>query len=180
MGKVLIITCIVYLLYYAGNVAYDLFIKKPPVVRNENDGEIISLGEIIEDEITNVQSIKEEDVENLNTPSSYIIEDEEALFSDEENSNTQKERYDEEREIDNYIDETPELAAEEKQNQSSFLSKLTSAIKVREKEIISKETDFIPNVISDDMFRNFFEKASSHIVVGNDNGRNFYKSSLIF
>ena len=193
MGKVILITGILYLLYYAGNIVYDLFIKKPIVVHNENEGELISIGAILENESEPVKNIREEEVEDLNTPNSYQLDDDELLFSDND-QNSHKERFEEENEIEqfsltetqeagteNLISQTEEKKAlEEKEEQQSFLSRLGVAIGIGEKEITSKSKEIIPIKISDEAFRNFFEKASNHIVIANDNGQNFYKSSLVY
>ncbi len=193
MGKVILITGILYLLYYAGNIVYDLFIKKPIVVHNENEGELISIGAILENESEPVKNIREEEVEDLNTPNSYQLDDDELLFSDND-QNSHKERFEEENEIEqfsltetqeagteNFISQTEEKKAlEEKEEQQSFLSRLGVAIGIGEKEITSKSKEIIPIKISDEAFRNFFEKANNHIVIANDNGQNFYKSSLVY
>ena len=193
MGKVILITGILYLLYYAGNIVYDLFIKKPIVVHNENEGELISIGAILENESEPVKNIREEEVEDLNTPNSYQLDDEELLFSDND-QNSHKERFEEENEIEQFsLTETQEAgtenlnsqteekkALEEKEEQQSFLSRLGVAIGIGEKEITSKSKEIIPIKISDEAFRHFFEKSSNHIVIANDNGQNFYKSSLVY
>ena len=193
MGKVILITGILYIFYYAGNVVYDLFIKKPFVVHNENEGEVISLGAILENESEPVKNIREEEVEDLNTPNSYQLDDEELLFSNND-QNSHKERFEEENEIEQFsltdtqeassenenpqIEETETL--EEKEERKSFLSKLGSAIGISEKEIISTSKEILPTKLSDEAFRNFFEKANNHVVIANDNGQNFYKSSLVY
>lgn len=193
MGKVILITGILYLLYYVGNIVYDLFIKKPIVVHNENEGELISIGAILENESEPVKNIREEEVEDLNTPNSYQLDDEELLFSDND-QNSHKERFEEENEIEQFsLTETQEAgtenlnsqteekkALEEKEEQQSFLSRVGVAIGIGEKEITSKSKEIIPIKISDEAFRNFFEKANNHIVIANDNGQNFYKSSLVY
>ncbi len=194
MGKVILITGILYIFYYAGNVVYDLFIKKPFVVHNENEGEVISLGAILENESEPVKNIREEEVEDLNTPDSYQLDDEELLFSNNDQNN-HKERFEEENEIEQFsnadiIKETstenmnPQTedteTLEEKEERKSFLSKLGSAIGISEKEIFSTSKEIIPTKLSDEAFRNFFEKANQHIVISNNNGQNFYKSSLVY
>ena len=193
MGKVILITGILYLLYYAGNLVYDLFIKKPIVVTNQNEGELISLGSIMEIEPEPVKNIREEEVEDLDTPNSYQLDDEELLLSGNDQNN-HKDRYEEENEIeyfsnaDNQKPNTQDLnpqteetkTLEEKETKQSFLSKIGSAIGISEKETTPKSKEIIPAKLSDEAFRNFFEKANSHIVIGNDNGQNFYKSSLVY
>lgn len=180
MGKVLIIIGIMYLLYYAGNVVYDLFIKTPAIVRNENEGEVISLGNITEETSADIINVSEEEVENLNMPDSYNLYDDEQFSDNNDESGLNENRFEQEQEIENYNSVDVEPKAEEKSDQWSFLAKLSSALSIKEQDVISTEAEMIPNTISDEMFRNFFDKASSHIVVGNESGQNFYKSNLVF
>lgn len=79
-----------YVLYYAGNIIYDLFIKKEATIHQE-ESEIFSLSEFT-DKKEDPKVVGIEDVENLNTPQSFtkkeIIpksssEDEERLSLDE-------------------------------------------------------------------------------------------------
>ncbi len=197
MGKVLFITGILYLLYYAGNVVYDLFIKKPPIVLHETEGEIISLGAIMTEEPITVKNIREEEVEDLNTPESFQIDDEENLFSDHQEDDFRKDRFEEENEIEKYAyntstalgneehqteteSETETSQSEDEETKNSFLSKLGSAIGISEKDTRSKTTEVIPTKLSDEAFRNFFEKASNHVVINQDKGQQFYTSSLAY
>lgn len=193
MGKVILITGILYFLYYVGNVVYDLFIKKPIVVQNENEGEIISLGTIMENEPEMVRNIREEEVEELNTPNSYQLDDDELLFSDNDQNN-QKDRFEEENQIEQFSttdiqeasteSENPQIeetkALDESKIQQSFLSRLGLAIGISEKELAPKSKEIIPTKLSDETFRNFFEKANHHVVIDSNNGQNFYKSSLVY
>lgn len=176
MGKVLIITGLLYLLYYTGNVVYDLFIKKQNVNSNENEGEIISLENITGEVPTSTTNIYEDEVENLNLPSSYDYDEMELPNDDGENFINH--HYEEEQEIENFY--IKDLKEEDgKEVRQSFLSSLISVIGSKNSEV-SQEKEIIPTVISDEMFRNFFEKASRHIVVGSESGQSFYKSSLVF
>ena len=79
-----------YVLYYAGNIIYDLFIKKEATIHQE-ESEIFSLSDLT-DKKEDPKVVGIEDVENLNTPQSFtkkeIIpksssEDEERLSLDE-------------------------------------------------------------------------------------------------
>ena len=79
-----------YVLYYAGNIIYDLFIKKEATIHQE-ESEIFSLSDLT-DKKEDQKVVGIEDVENLNTPQSFtkkeIIpksssEDEERLSLDE-------------------------------------------------------------------------------------------------
>lgn len=72
MTKFLIILMTLYFLYYAGNIVYDLFIKKELALSNE-ESEVFSLAEFEEQNRDEVITVAIEDVENLNTPSSFNI-----------------------------------------------------------------------------------------------------------
>ena len=71
MGKILIIIGIIYFLYYAGMIIYDLFIKKEVVV-NPDDTQVFSVGDYAEENREELKAVVIEDVENINTPKSYI------------------------------------------------------------------------------------------------------------
>lgn len=59
-----------YLVYYAGNILYDLFLKKGKEVYKEETEEF-SLSEISEQYENITKNVRIEDVENLNTPKSF-------------------------------------------------------------------------------------------------------------
>jgi len=103
MGKFTFIVFIIYTLYYAANIAYDLFFKK-----NALSGEPTE--EHTFDHIENYKKIGIDDVENADVPESYIVND---LWNniDDVNSNEDlteisvlKEIYEVENEIENQIE----------------------------------------------------------------------------
>ncbi len=67
----------VYLLYYAGNIVYDLFLKKDAALK-ENEAEEYALTEFTEQHKTEIKSVSIDDVEHLNTPNSFNTKE---LFS---------------------------------------------------------------------------------------------------
>lgn len=69
MLKISLIIIIVYVLYYAGNILYDVFLKKGKMEKKE-EFEEFSLSEISTDH-QSVSNVSIEDVENLNTPKSF-------------------------------------------------------------------------------------------------------------
>ncbi len=70
MGKILIIIGIIYFLYYAGMIIYDLFIKKEVVV-NPDETQVFSIGDYAEENKEEMKAVGIEDVENINTPKSF-------------------------------------------------------------------------------------------------------------
>jgi len=70
MIKISLTILAVYLMYYAGNIVYDLFLKKEKESYKQETEEF-SLSEISEQYENLTATIGIEDVENLNTPKSY-------------------------------------------------------------------------------------------------------------
>lgn len=70
MVKISLCILAVYLIYYAGNIAYDLFLKKEKETCKEEADEF-SLSEISGQYQDSTQNIGIEDVENINTPKSF-------------------------------------------------------------------------------------------------------------
>ena len=103
-----------YVLYYAGNIIYDLFLKKAATT-NQEESEVFSLSDFT-DEKEDAKIVGIEDVENLNTPQSFtkkeIIpklssEDEERLSLDE-----LRQRFESEQDLDDISDSEPEKKKE--------------------------------------------------------------------
>lgn len=70
MIKISLCILAVYLTYYAGNIFYDLFLKKEKEIYKEETEEF-SLSEISEQYEDLTKNVGIEDVENLNTPKSF-------------------------------------------------------------------------------------------------------------
>ncbi|MPS73084.1 MAG: hypothetical protein E2590_08000 [Chryseobacterium sp.] len=76
MIKIFITILAVYLLYYAGNIVYDLFLKKDSSLKEE-ESEEYALSEFAGNN-TAIKEVSIDDVEHLNTPSSFSSKE---LFS---------------------------------------------------------------------------------------------------
>ena len=70
MTKIIITIIAVYLLYYAGNIIYDLFMKNDNTDKQEESKEFF-LMKFVEKSNDKVQDIRIDDVENINVPSSF-------------------------------------------------------------------------------------------------------------
>ncbi|MGI9580105.1 hypothetical protein ACR1PO_02725 [Chryseobacterium sp. RRHN12] len=77
MIKIFLTILAVYLLYYAGNIVYDLFLKKDAALK-ENEAEEYALTEFTEQNKNEIKSVSIDDVEHLNTPNSFNTKE---LFS---------------------------------------------------------------------------------------------------
>ena len=105
----------VYLTYYAGNILYDLFLKKEKETYKEETEEF-SLSEISEQYEDLIATIGIEDVENLNTPKSF---NRNPIHSDitEENEERQdleylREQFESERDLDEFDNPSKKDVAE--------------------------------------------------------------------
>ncbi|PZU24743.1 MAG: hypothetical protein DI622_03665 [Chryseobacterium sp.] len=70
MIKIFITILAVYLLYYAGNIVYDLFLKKETVLKDD-EGEEFALAAFAEMNTNEITEVSIDDVEHLNTPNSF-------------------------------------------------------------------------------------------------------------
>lgn len=103
MGKIFTIIGIVYVLYYAANIIYDLFFKKDKTV-SQDDSEVFSIGDLAEEYQEPVQNVSIDDVENLKTPHSYNSKPFDVTTNGNETADTElwRKRFEEEQNIDNY------------------------------------------------------------------------------
>lgn len=69
MIKIFLTILVTYLLYYAGNIVHDLFLKTESLVEKED--EEYSLAEITETYTNEIRKVTIDDVEHLNTPNSF-------------------------------------------------------------------------------------------------------------
>lgn len=70
MGKFTLFITGFYFCYYAGNMVYDLFLKKDTVIKNEEAYEF-SLEEFVKQNQVSAENVTIEDVENLTMPGSF-------------------------------------------------------------------------------------------------------------
>lgn len=87
MNKFIIIVITIYLLYYLGNILFDLFLKKESNLLKEETEEF-SFSEFSKNIENRTTEVGIEDVEKLNTPKSFIKSDRQ--FS-ENNDDSEKE-----------------------------------------------------------------------------------------
>ena len=77
MIKIFLTILTVYLLYYAGNMVYDLFLKKDAALK-EDDAEEYALTAFADSNPNEIKTVSIDDVEHLNTPGSFTAKE---LFS---------------------------------------------------------------------------------------------------
>lgn len=104
MTKFLIILIALYVLYYIGNIVYDLFIKKESTLVTE-ESDVFSLAEFEEQNRDDVTTVGIEDVENLNTPKSFNKKEfpvNNDLSEDREDIEVWRQRFESEQNIDSF------------------------------------------------------------------------------
>lgn len=82
MGKFVLIVIAVYILYYAGIIIYDLFIKKDSVKDDDSVETELAFQDLSEEIEENVKSVNIDDVEEINAPSSFNSEEFVSDFND--------------------------------------------------------------------------------------------------
>lgn len=70
MIKIFLTILAIYLLYYAGNIVYDLFLKKDNALKEEENEEY-ALTAFAESDTNQIKAVSIDDVEHLNTPASF-------------------------------------------------------------------------------------------------------------
>lgn len=126
MTKFATIVLVLYFLYYAGNMIYDLFLKKDFTIKNEEIEEF-SLMESSEEFKDDVKDIGIEDVENLNMPNSFTKR--ELLPSPIEESEERqdmdywREKFESEQNIDSFHQNAEDIQSSSNEETNSSLSK---------------------------------------------------------
>lgn len=109
MTKIIISIISVYLLYYAGNIIYDLFLKKD-ISKNQDETEEYSLNDFLDNNTTIVKEVSIDDVENINTPNSFNKKELSPVREEEQDENRDLEYWRNKFESENDIDSFNEVA----------------------------------------------------------------------
>ncbi|MFL9835799.1 hypothetical protein [Chryseobacterium terrae] len=121
MTKIIISIISVYLLYYAGNIIYDLFLKKD-ITKNQDETEEYSFNDFLDNNTTEVQEVSIDDVENINTPNSFNKKELSPVKEKEQNENRDLEywrnKFESEKDIDSF-DEQSELDEHHKETEDA-------------------------------------------------------------
>ncbi|WES98324.1 hypothetical protein P2W68_01625 [Chryseobacterium arthrosphaerae] len=109
MTKIIISIISVYLLYYAGNIIYDLFLKKD-ITKNQDETEEFSLNDFLDNNTKEVQEVSIDDVENINTPNSFNKKELSPVREEEQDENRDLEYWRNKFESENDIDSFDEVS----------------------------------------------------------------------
>lgn len=192
MTKFLIILIALYILYYIGNIVYDLFIKKESTLVTE-ESDVFSLAEFEEQNRDDVTTVGIEDVENLNTPKSFTKRDfpvSNDLSEDREDIEVWRQRFESEQNIDSF--ESGILANEEEEIASvKIIEENSNEISETEDEDENNHTDStnksleaahiqVPRKVDNAQFREMFNQAETIVqTIEHEDGRKVFQNRAV-
>lgn len=182
MIKIITSIIAIYLLYYAGNVVYDLFIKKDSS-KKPDDTEEYSLTEFSEENKNEVQKIEIDDVESINTPNSFNKKELFQVNLEEQQDESRdldyiRKKFESEQDIDDFYN-VPEIHEKpnekEKKETVSLDSQQENTVQEQEKkEISSPNLDALRK-----QFKDFLNLAETGVqVLSEQNGYKVYQSMI--
>ena len=172
MAKFIIILLALYVIYYTGNIVYDLFFKKGNSLITE-ESDVFSIAEFEEQNRDDVTMVGIEDVENLNTPKSFNkrefpIKDEPS--EERQDINALRERFESEQDIDSFDPSAIKQNNEEKK----YHSEIHDDIEIES----PKEDKVLAKKANKEMFDNFLNLAETLVqLVSNNKGHKVYNAS---
>lgn len=172
MAKFSIILLVLYVIYYAGNILYDLFIKKGHSLITE-ESDVFSLSDFEEQNRSDVTTVGIEDVENLNTPRSFNKKEfpiNDKPSQERQNIDVLRQRFESEQDIDSFDPSAINHNNEEEKYQSEIHE---------DEEIESpKEDKVLAKKANKEMFDDFLNLAETLVqLVSNNKGHKVYNAS---
>jgi hypothetical protein len=196
MTKFLIILIALYILYYIGNIVYDLFIKKESTLVTE-ESDVFSLAEFEEQNRNDVTTVGIEDVENLNTPKSFNKKEfpvSNDLSEEREDIEVWRQRFESEQNIDSFesgifANEEEEIASvkiieENSNDQGETEIKDEDADKDDRNDSIDKSSEAaniqVPRKVDNAQFREMFNQAETIVqTIEHEDGRKVFQNRAI-
>lgn len=194
MTKFLIILIALYVLYYMGNIIYDLFIKKESTLITE-ECDIFSLAEFEEQNRDDVTTVGIEDVENLNTPKSFNKKDfprNNDVSEEREDIEVWRQRFESEQNIDSF--ESGILGNEEEGTASENIIEENINEQVETEDEDPDASDYndiadeslkagniqIPRKVDNAEFREMFNQAETIVqMIEHEDGRKVFQNRAI-
>ena len=166
-----------YFLYYAGNIVYDLFLKKEKTVQTDV-AEEYSLGDFAQAENEEPTLIGIEDVENLKTPKSFLKSEPIPIqrqnnFEDNPSLEELRKRFEAEEDLDGTSSKQPETKHHENPPQQTEISKKPEIIE----PIVSKKKNDAQS--KKDQWKEFVNLSETNVkLVDNIEGQKVYHSTM--
>lgn len=180
MIKIITSIIAIYLLYYAGNVLYDLFLKKDSSKKTDETEEY-SLTEFSEENKNEVQRIEIDDVENINTPNSFNQKElspaNQEIQDETHDLDHFRKKFESEEDIDDY-NNIPEISERTKENNHNETASLDSA-QIENQNQEKKEAESPKFKSFHRQFKNFLNLAETNVQVLSDlDGYKVYQSMI--
>ncbi|WP_312076314.1 hypothetical protein [Chryseobacterium sp.] len=182
MIKIITSIIAIYLLYYAGNVLYDLLLKKDSS-KKPDETEEYSLAEFSEDNKNEVRKIEIDDVENINTPNSFNKKELFPANQEEQQDEIRdlddiRKKFESEQDIDDFynVPKIYEKSYEMEQKETvAYDSQKENSIQAQEiKGIASPNLDSLHK-----QFKNFINLAETNVqVISSLDGYKVYQSMI--
>ena len=177
MTKFLIILLALYILYYIGNIIYDLFVKKESTLVTE-ESDVFSLAEFEEQNRDAVTTVGIEDVENLNTPKSFNKKEfqiDTEISEEREDIEVWRQRFESEQNIDSFDSGILETVGDDN-NLDEVIGTERNAADLRD------EADSIANQnlrkINNDRWYQMLNDAETTVqMISNTNGHKVYQAA---
>ncbi|MDP2455234.1 MULTISPECIES: hypothetical protein [unclassified Kaistella] len=178
MTKFLIILLALYILYYIGNMVYDLFVKKESTLVTE-EIDVFSLVEFEEQNRDAVTTVGIEDVENLNTPKSFNKKEfpiDTEISEEREDIEVWRRRFESEQNIDSF-----DLDAVESEVVHNVIDDVTP-IENNEPELMDQVSTEDPNQIlrkinKKQWYQMLNDAESTVQMISNTNGHKVYQAA---
>ncbi len=164
-------------LYYAGNIVYDLFLKKEKTIQTDV-AEEYSLGDFALEENEEPTLIRIEDVENLKTPKSFLKSEpipvqRQNNFEDNPSLEELRKRFEAEEDLDETSPKQPETKHHENALPNSEISNKPEIIE----PIVSKKKNDAQN--KKDQWKEFVSLSETNVIlVDNIEGQKVYHSTI--
>lgn len=181
MIKIITTIIAVYLLYYAGNIVYDLFLKKDSSVK-QDETEEYSLTVFSERDKDEIQTVGIDDTENINTPNSFNKKDLSPAGQDEQDETRDLENFRIKFESEQDIDDFNTILGIEEKSVEINISETADldSIQTPDDQNEQKTETNSPNRNSyHKQFKNFLNLAETNVqVLSNHDGCKVYQSMI--
>ena len=177
MTKFLIILLALYILYYIGNIIYDLFIKKESTLVTE-ESDVFSLAEFEEQNKDDVTTVEIEDVENLNTPKSFTKREfplDNDFSEDREDIEIWRRRFESEQNIDSF--DLDAVKSEVAQNVIDEVTAVENNEPEQMDQVSTEDTNKILRKINKEQWYQMLNDAETTVqMISNTNGHKVYQA----
>lgn len=166
----------VYLLYYAGNIIYDLYLKKDSSQKQEETEEF-SLTEFAEKNNDKIQDIGIDDVENINTPSSFSTKELSIIKQEQDESRDLsyfRKKFESEEDIDAFENDDKNTEEQTEQNEVSAVS----PEELVPQEILAETTPQLLKTYQEKFYQILNLAETSVQLISNKDGHKVYQSII--